>query len=208
MVCGLLNLCDTGAGVNHAQFGDDKRNAPRGDIVTTVSYEQARDMIARVSKSLQLTQHLRSSSVSPSDGIFAPIIPQNWGSTSLQCVAGMRPGNMSLQAMGDFIVAHLGHGDTPAECTPEAQHLMSLAADTARFATPFSAALGGSLSYDTDCLTFAEGTAAGMLPVMSEPARHSALVSLNTRAVECMPGSEDGTECRQGETGGSMGAAC
>ena len=71
MVCGLPNGCDTGAGVNHAQFGDDKRNAPRGDIAATVSYEQARAMIAQVSKSLQLTQRLRSSSASYSDGILA-----------------------------------------------------------------------------------------------------------------------------------------
>ena len=36
------------AGVNHAQFGDDKRNAARGDIKATVSYEEARHKIAQV----------------------------------------------------------------------------------------------------------------------------------------------------------------
>ena len=57
-VSGLLNGDGTGAGVNHAQFGDDARNAPRGDIVATVSYEEARAMIAQASKSLLLAQLL------------------------------------------------------------------------------------------------------------------------------------------------------
>ena len=38
------------AGVNHAQFGDDKLNAARGDIKATVSFEQAQHLIAQVSK--------------------------------------------------------------------------------------------------------------------------------------------------------------
>ena len=37
------------AGVNHAQFGDDKRNAARGYIKATVSLEQAQQLIAQVS---------------------------------------------------------------------------------------------------------------------------------------------------------------
>lgn len=49
---------------------------------------------------------------------------------------------MRMQAMADFLVAHLGHGDTPAECTPEAQSLQSAAAHSAQLAAPFSAALG------------------------------------------------------------------
>ena len=75
----LLNQRGTGAGVNHAQFGDDKRNAPRGDIVATVSYEQARAMIAQVRESLQLKRHLRSSSASHSDSIVELIHPANLG---------------------------------------------------------------------------------------------------------------------------------
>ena len=123
--------------------------------------------------------------MSPSDGIFAPIIPQNWGLTSQQCVARMRPGNMSLQAMGDFIVAHLGHGDTPAECTPEAQHLMFLAADTARFATRFSAALGEARSCDTDCAASVEGTAAACcLRWRHSQAQHSRLVECKGNGVQ------------------------
>ena len=42
-----LALVDV-AGVNHAQFGDDKRNAARGDIEATVSLDQAQHMIAQV----------------------------------------------------------------------------------------------------------------------------------------------------------------
>ena len=72
MVCGLLRECHTGAGVNHAQFGDDKRNAPRGDIVATVSYEQARAMIAEVRQCLVLAQHLGGAMSATSDGIPAP----------------------------------------------------------------------------------------------------------------------------------------
>jgi hypothetical protein len=37
-----------GAGINHAQFGNDKRNAARGDIKAAVSYEEARQKIAQV----------------------------------------------------------------------------------------------------------------------------------------------------------------
>lgn len=44
----LLTRFSVDAGVNHAQFGDDKRNAPRGDIVASVSFEQAHKMMAQV----------------------------------------------------------------------------------------------------------------------------------------------------------------
>ncbi|CAL5227244.1 g10172 [Coccomyxa viridis] len=79
-------------GVNHAQFGDDKRNAARGDIEATVSLEQAQHLIA--------------------------------------------------ETMADFLVAHLGHGDTPAECTAEAESLRTSAARSALYASAFTHSLG------------------------------------------------------------------
>ena len=82
--------------------------------------------------------------------------------------------SMPMQAMADFIVAHLGHGDIPAECTPEAQHLMSAAADTARFATPFSAALGEASMCDTGCATSA--AACCLRWRQSRPTQHTDLV--------------------------------
>ena len=47
-----------------------------------------------------------------------------------------------MQAMADFLVAHLGHGDTPAECTPEAESLRTSAARSAQFASAFTHSLG------------------------------------------------------------------
>jgi len=49
---------------------------------------------------------------------------------------------MPAQTMADFLVAHLGHGNTPAECTPEAESLRASAACSARFASPFCVTLG------------------------------------------------------------------
>ena len=46
--------------------------------------------------------------------------------------------------MADFLVAHLGHGDTPAELTPEAERLLSLAKSTVLYARAFIEALGSS----------------------------------------------------------------
>lgn len=46
--------------------------------------------------------------------------------------------------MADFLVAHLGHGDTPAEFTPEAESLLSLAKSTVSYAGSFIEALGSS----------------------------------------------------------------
>ena len=46
--------------------------------------------------------------------------------------------------MADFLVAHLGHGDTPAELTPQAEALLSLAKNTVSYARSFIEALGSS----------------------------------------------------------------
>ena len=47
-----------------------------------------------------------------------------------------------MQSMADFLVAHLGHGDTPAECTSEAESLRSSAARSAHYAAAFTHSLG------------------------------------------------------------------
>ena len=47
-----------------------------------------------------------------------------------------------MQVMADFLVAHLGHGNTPAECTPEAESLRLSAASSAHFASAFTHSLG------------------------------------------------------------------
>ncbi len=47
-----------------------------------------------------------------------------------------------VQTMADFLVAHLGHGDTPAECTPEAESLRTSAARSAHYASAFTHSLG------------------------------------------------------------------
>ena len=50
------------AGVNHAQFGDDKRNAARGDIKATVTLEQAQQLIAQVRNTIGITGKCQSTS--------------------------------------------------------------------------------------------------------------------------------------------------
>ena len=49
-----------------------------------------------------------------------------------------------MQSMADFLVAHLGHADTPAECTPEAESLWASAARSAQYAAAFTHSLGES----------------------------------------------------------------
>ncbi len=46
--------------------------------------------------------------------------------------------------MADFLVAHLGHGDTPAELTPEAGALLASAKETVSYSHSFIEALGNS----------------------------------------------------------------
>ena len=69
--------------------------------------------------------------------------------------------------MADFLVAHLGHGDTPAECTPEAESLREAAARSAVYASAFTHSLGGQI-YHLACLLSLKGSKRPVLLVSKE----------------------------------------
>ena len=87
--------------------------------------------------------------------------------------------------MADFLVAHLGHGDTPAELTPEAEALLSLPRTQFLYARSFIEALGSSFpaavsSCMSQCLlvkTFRDCKGQlGLLSAATEQVAHDAVM--------------------------------